>query len=81
MNSNLFHNIVNVAMVVMSGVTAFLISTGCVETAGRLVCDDHAFLSPELSATIVGVLGVAKIVVNVARDGLAGLAKKQPPVE
>lgn len=80
MNSNLFHNLVNVATLVLAGVTAALLASGCVEVEGSLSCE-ASFISPELSAIIITVLMVLKLGVNIIRDGIKGLAKKQPPVE
>lgn len=82
MNSNLFHNILNVAMILIAGATAVLTAMGCVTLpTGDLECTDTMFLSPVTATAIVTGLGIVKMLVNVARDGFAGLAKKQPPVE
>lgn len=81
MNSNLFHNIANVLIAVVGLATALLLTTGCVSTpAGGLDCS-ASWISPTLSGWIVGGLGVLKLLVNVIRDGVAGLTKTQPPVE
>ena len=82
MNSNLFHNIANVAMIVIAGLTAVLTSMGCTTLpSGELECTDIMFLTPELAAWIITGLGVLKMIVNIVRDGIGGLVKKQPPVE
>lgn len=82
MNSNLFHNIANILMVIVAGVTAVLTQIGCTTLPnGDLECTDIVFISPQTAAIIITVLGVLKLVVNVVRDGITGLAKKQPPVE
>lgn len=82
MNSNLFHNIANILMILLAGATAVMLAMGCttLET-GALECSQATMLRPELMTIAVTVLGVAKMVVNVVRDGLTGLTKQQPPVE
>lgn len=81
MNSNLFHNILNVAIAVLAAVTAFLIATGCTSLPeGHLECS-ASWIAPEITAIIVTVLGVLKTVINIVRDGFSGLFKPQPPVE
>jgi len=82
MNSNLFHNILNVLMILIAGATAVLTAMGCVTLpGGELECTDTMFLSPATATAIVAGLGVLKMLVNVVRDGVSGLAKRQPPVE
>lgn len=66
MNTNLIHNFLNIAM---AAVAAFSVP----EVIGML--------SPEFGVAVVGVLATLKTVINVIRDGLAGLAKNQPPVK
>ncbi len=78
--SNLVHNILNIAIATLSGVTAYLLATGCVETASGIDCTDSA-LSPTITVIAVGFLSVAKFAINVIRDGLKGLVKEQPPVQ
>lgn len=81
MNSNLFHNIINVVMILIAGVTAVLTAMGCVTLpSGDLECTETLFLSPTVATAIVTALGIVKMLVNVIRDGFAGLAKEQPPV-
>ena len=71
MNANAFHNILNFLGLLV----------------GSLIAFDWASLglSPEISATIASGFLLAdkiiKIAVNVARDGLGGLFKVQPPVK
>lgn len=66
MNTNLLHNIINLALVVVSAVATF---------------DWSALVSPEIAVKIVGVLGLLKLTMNGFRDGLTGLVKNQPPVQ
>lgn len=81
MNSNLFHNIVNVVMILISLAVAILTALGCTQLAnGDLECS-QAVISPSIATAIVGGLGILKMIVNVVRDGFAGLAKQQPPVK
>jgi hypothetical protein len=67
MNTNLIHNILNIAMVVVAGLAGF-------DFAGL-------GMDPGLAAKIVAGLGTLKVIINVLRDGLAGLVKNQPPVQ
>lgn len=78
--SNLFHNILNVLIAVCGGVTAYLIATGCVSVGDALECTGST-IDPAVTATVTGVLGVVKTVLNVVRDGFAGLFKEQPPIK
>jgi hypothetical protein len=65
-NSNAVHNVLNIAMVIVSGLAGFdFVGLG---------------LDPVLAAKIVAGLATAKTVINVFRDGFGGLFKKQPPV-
>lgn len=66
MNSNLFHNILNVAMAAVAALS---------------VPEVIAILPPDTALTATGVLATLKVVINVIRDGVTGLAKKQPPVQ
>lgn len=65
MNSNAFHNILNVLIAVIAALTAF---------------DWTVVVSQGQAATILSVLATVKILVNVFRDGIKGLTKPQPPV-
>lgn len=81
MNSNLFHNIINVVTLLIGLLTAILVATGCVESPdGNLTCEG-SFVSAELVGWAVAILMFLKMLVNVVRDGFGGLAKKQPPVK
>ena len=71
MNANLFHNILNVIF----GIIGVLV-----------LADWTAFgFDAPTSVKIVGGLMVAqnalKLIINVSRDGVSGLAKPQPPVD
>ena len=82
MNSNLFHNIANVVMIVIVGATAIMTYLGCTTLPnGELECTTTMFISPATATLIVTVIGMVKMLVNVVRDGFSGLAKQQPPVE
>jgi len=82
MNSNLFHNIGNIAMIVIAGVTAVLTAMGCTTLpSGELECSNITFLSPTVATLIITAIGIVKMLVNIVRDGVSGLAKRQPPVQ
>lgn len=81
MNSNFFHNLVNVVTLVLAGATAALLASGCVETSAGTISCEESFLSPSLSAIIITILMGLKLLVNIVRDGITGLTKKQPPVQ
>lgn len=66
MNSNILHNLLNLAIVIVGALAAF---------------DWTGLFSASTAALLVTILGGAKIVINVVRDGLAGLVKEQPPVQ
>lgn len=82
MNTNLVHNIINVVMILLAGLTAVLTAMGCTTLAnGDLECSNVQFLSPTLATAILTGLGIVKVLINVVRDGLKGLTKQQPPVQ
>lgn len=81
MNSNLFHNIANVASLVLAGATAILIASGCTTLpTGAMECS-ASWISPTWTAYAVMGLQGLKLAVNVVRDGISGLTKPQPPVQ
>jgi len=81
LNSNLVHNLINVAIALISALQAFLLATGCsvLPSTGALECSQSWF-PPEWAAMLVAILAVAKTMINIVRDGFAGLVKPQPPV-
>jgi hypothetical protein len=66
MNTNLIHNFLNIAIAVVAALAAF---------------NWEVLFSQSTALVIVGILASAKSVINVLRDGFAGLVKPQPPVE
>lgn len=81
MNSNFFHNIANIASLVLAGATAILLATGCTTLPnGGLECS-ASWIKPEWTSIGIVVLQGMKLVVNVIRDGISGLTKPQPPVQ
>jgi len=81
MNSNLFHNVANVATLVLAAGTAALVASGCVQSgAGALDCS-KSFIDPTYTTVAIAAIQVVKMGVNVVRDGLGGLIKPQPPVQ
>jgi hypothetical protein len=82
MNSNLFHNIANVLMILIAGVTAAAAAAGCTTLpTGTLECSQVTWLSPTVSGLLISGIGIIKMAVNIIRDGFGGLTKQQPPVQ
>lgn len=82
MNTNLIHNIINIVMIVLAGLTAVLTALGCTSLPnGDLECSNVQFLSPTLATATLTGLGIVKVLINVVRDGFKGLTKEQPPVQ
>lgn len=65
MNTNLIHNILNILIAIVPPLQAY---------------DWTPFMSQDTALKVVGVLGLLKILINVARDGMDGLYAQQPPV-
>jgi hypothetical protein len=79
-NTNTLHNVLNILITLAALLVAILLATGCTQLAdGALECS-QSFIGPSFAALAVAGLGTLKIVVNIIRDGLAGLVKPQPPV-
>jgi len=66
MNTNLLHNIINTLIAAIPALALF---------------DWTPFFSEAVSLKIVGLLGLAKILINTWRDGPAGMVKPQPPIK
>lgn len=66
MNTNLIHNVINFLLILVPALETF---------------DWTPFFSQQTALQIVGVLGLVKILINLIRDGVTGLAKEQPPVK
>lgn len=66
MNSNLLHNLLNIAIAVIAVLS---------------LPEVMALIPPDVGLTIAGIAATAKVIINVLRDGLTGLAKEQPPVK
>ncbi len=66
MNTNLIHNILNIAIAVVAAMGAF---------------DWTVLFSQTTALAILAGLGTAKSVMNMIRDGFAGMLKPQPPFE
>ncbi|MGV1789159.1 hypothetical protein GR212_17180 [Rhizobium lusitanum] len=80
-NTNTLHNMLNVLIALSALMIAVLLATGCTQLAdGSLECS-QSFIGPGYAAAGVAVLSTIKIVVNIMRDGVAGLIKPQPPVD
>lgn len=66
MNTNLIHNLLNIGMAAVAVLT---------------LPEVLALFPPEVGIKIVGAMAVTKTTLNVWRDGLTGLVKKQPAVQ
>ncbi|CAN7506663.1 hypothetical protein [Pararhizobium sp. LjRoot238] len=80
MNSNLFHNILNVIIALLGFVTAILLATGCTTLSGGEIECSKSVVDPTYTTIAIAVLGTLKTVINILRDGLMGLIKPQPPI-
>ncbi|MFK0163478.1 hypothetical protein [Rhizobium sp. NPDC090279] len=79
-NTNMLHNVLNVLIALSASMIAVLLATGCTQLPdGALECS-QSFVGPDFAAVAVAALSTLKIVVNIMRDGVAGLIKPQPPV-
>ena len=81
MNTNLFHNIANIASLALAGTTAILLASGCSQSTVGLFDCANSWINPTYTAAAIAGLQGIKIIVNVLRDGFEGLAKPQPPVQ
>jgi len=79
-NTNLFHNIANIASLALAGTTAMLLASGCSQNADSLFECSNSWINPTYTTAAVAGLQGIKIVVNILRDGFDGLLKQQPPV-
>jgi hypothetical protein len=81
LNTNALHNILNVLIALSASMIAVLLATGCTQFAdGTLECS-QSFIGPGFAAAIAAALSTLKIIINIMRDGVAGLIKPQPPVD
>ena len=72
MNSNLFHNILNVVFAVPAVIMAVLLATGCTTLAnGDLECS-KSFIDPTYTTTTIAIIGATKMAINIMPDGLKG---------
>jgi hypothetical protein len=83
MNTNAMHNILNVGIWAIGGITAIAMATGCTDvnpgTEVVLECS-KSFVPAQYTVPLIAGLGFIKTVINLGRDGFGGLWKKQPPV-
>lgn len=81
MNTNAIHNVLNILGVVLAGVTAGLVYSGCtVLPTGAIECS-QSFLDAKITGTLLFLIQPAKLIINIFRDGVGGLFKTQPPVQ
>jgi hypothetical protein len=71
MNSNLFHNVLSLLLLVLGAVATFDWTT----------LGASADAAVKITGGIVMATSIIKLLVNVRRDGVTGLVKPQPPVE
>lgn len=81
MNSNAFHNVANIASLVLAAGTAVLIASGCTQLPNGGYDCSGSWINPQYTAGAVAALQVGKMLVNIVRDGFSGLFKPQPPVQ
>ncbi|MGY5775578.1 hypothetical protein [Rhizobium sp. LEGMi135b] len=80
-NTNALHNVLNVLIALSATMIAVLLATGCTQFAdGTLECS-QSFIGPGFAAVAAAALSTLKIIINIMRDGVAGLIKPQPPVD
>lgn len=84
MSSNFVHNILNALILLMGALGALATWAGCITlTDGSYDCSSSHIIPlswiPYITI-ITGLLGAVKLIINISRDGLAGLVKVQPPV-
>jgi len=70
MNSNLFHNLLNLLGLLI----------GVLATYNWASLGLSASTTAEIVSFVLVAQNVVKLAVNISRDGVAGLAKPQPPV-
>lgn len=81
-NSNLWHNILNIAIAVQGAALAFFIATGCTSDPTGMVTEcSQSWINPEITTISITVMAFLKSTINVFRDGFSGLFKTQPPVQ
>jgi hypothetical protein len=76
LNSNLVHNVLNVAM----ALNAIVLWAGCSTTVNGVTSCTQAWIPPGIAIILIALGAALKLVINIGRDGLAGLVKQQPPV-
>lgn len=64
-NTNALHNILNLGLAVLAGLESF---------------NWVSLFDPMTSLQIAAGIGLAKLTINIWRDGFSGLIKVQPPV-
>lgn len=79
-NTNAIHNALNIVSMVLAGLTAALLFSGCVDTGVALDCS-KSWINPAYTTAAVAAIQFVKMGINVIRDGFSGLIKQQPPVQ
>lgn len=65
LNTNTLHNVLNLGLAVLAGLESF---------------NWISLFDPTTSLQIAAGIGLAKLTINIWRDGFSGLIKVQPPV-
>ena len=77
MNTNAIHNLLNLIAGALGGA---LVASGCsLSLTGAFDCS-HSSINPVITGGAIVLIVIVKLVMNVMRDGFAGLIKPQPPV-
>ncbi|MDE1994384.1 MAG: hypothetical protein KGI75_17910 [Rhizobiaceae bacterium] len=80
LNTNMLHNILNILIALSALTIAVLLAAGCTQSADGTIECSQSFIGPSYTAYVVAGLSALKLSINIARDGLSGLIKPQPPV-
>ena len=78
LNTNTLHNVLNVLIWLPTAIAGFLTATGCTTLANGGFDCTASWLPPQYALWIAAGSGLLKTVINLQRDGLAGMIKPQP---
>ncbi|WP_457154645.1 hypothetical protein [Mesorhizobium sp. P5_C1] len=81
LNTNTLHNALNVLIWLPAAIAGFLTATGCTTLASGGFDCAASWLPPQDALWIAAFSGFLKTLINLQRDGLAGLIKPQPPLK
>lgn len=80
MNTNILHNVTNLVLLIGGALSGALLVSGCVQTVTGFDCT-MSWIPPQYLFFATSAIAMLKIVVNIWRDGFAGMWKTQPPVK